>query len=106
MVMPRPESNADLNPAPTFNLRRAIEHAKAEVYRRFPEMTGREPKYLARRIKSRPIISRYLIFRTTLVADNGERLAQTVRVYLTPRGEIARMIVSKGPSNSAQEEDL
>lgn len=83
-------------PVPTFNLQNALERAKTEVYSRFPEMKGSEPKYLARRIKNRPVVSRYLVFRALVMLENGERQPQIVRVYLSPQGEIARLIVSKG----------
>lgn len=89
------KANSNLSPSP-FNLKIALENAKGEVYRRFPELKGVEPKYLVRRIKNRPVVSRYLIFRHTLTANGGEPHIQIVRVYLSPQGEIARLIVSKG----------
>ncbi len=90
-----PPRKTNFAPSP-FNLKLALDNAKTEVYRRFPEMQGVEPKYLVRRIKSRPVVSRYLVFRHALAAENCEALHQVVRVYLSPQGEIARLIVSKG----------
>lgn len=80
----------------SFNLQAALDRAKKEVYQRFPEMKGSEPKYLARRIKNRPVVSRYLVFRAAFAMENGEQHHQIVRVYLSPQGDIARLVVSKG----------
>jgi hypothetical protein len=61
-----------------------------QVYRRFPELDGRQP-----RVKSQGDDQVLLIFSTTVTSANGHAIAKTVRVVASASGKILKMSESR-----------
>lgn len=70
--------------------RQMIKEICQQVYKRFPQVAGREPKS-----ESRPQGQTMLIFHGTAKAADGRSIAHTIRVLVSTDGKILRMTTSK-----------
>lgn len=61
-----------------------------QVYRKFPEVAGVQPK-----VQPRPEGSLQLVFSGTVKAADGHLIPRTVRVVINPDGKILRMTTSR-----------
>ncbi len=61
-----------------------------QVYRRFPEVSGRRPS-----VQDRPGSQFLLIFRGTSRAADGRTIAHTIRVVASEAGKIIKMSASR-----------
>lgn len=80
--------------------------AKAEIYRRFPEMDGIEPSLEERAVPARnmpgeaesePAAEKVyvLTFRKEVVAQDGTTLTQVVRATVDGEGNIVKVVASR-----------
>lgn len=61
-----------------------------EIYHRFPEISGSEPK-----VQSRPDDQTLLIFNGSAKAADGHKIARTVRVVVNQTGRIIKVTSSR-----------
>ncbi len=61
-----------------------------QVYRRFPELSGKSPQ-----VQERPGQQFLLIFRGEAQAADGRKIAQTVRVVVSAAGKIVKVSSSR-----------
>ncbi|HEY9077449.1 MAG TPA: hypothetical protein VIO61_13035 [Anaerolineaceae bacterium] len=60
-----------------------------QIYRQYPEVSGKKPK-----VQSRPGSQVLLIFQATAIAANGQKIPRTVRVIALENGKISKITTS------------
>jgi hypothetical protein len=70
--------------------RQTLSNLCEQIYRRFPQVAGSQPK-----VQSRPDGQSLIIFRGTAKTADGRTISQTVRVVATPEGKIVKTTTSK-----------
>jgi len=70
--------------------RQTLDSICNQVYRRFPEVTGTQP-----RIQDQPGDKLLLIFHGNVKASDGRSIPRTVRVVVAPTGKIIKMTTSR-----------
>jgi hypothetical protein len=70
--------------------RQLIESICSQIYRRFPEVAGSQPK-----IQSRPDDHSLLVFQGKGKTADGQSITRTVRVVVDPVGKITKVTTSR-----------
>lgn len=70
--------------------RQVLNSVCEQIYRRFPEVSGSQPK-----MQSRPGDQHLLIFSGSSAAADGRSINRTVRVVVDPAGKIIKVTTSR-----------
>ena len=77
---------------------KTIKTISTQVYRKFPELAGVQPKVRQQQAKSAPIDADptyVLTYNTKVEVRDGVSLTRLVRVVATPQGSILKITTSK-----------
>ncbi len=74
---------------------RTIEKICKQVYQRFPEMSGSQPKVQAQSLGAQKDASYLLTFRSNAKTADGKALTNIVRVVASDTGKIIKITTSR-----------
>jgi hypothetical protein len=70
--------------------RQILDSVCSQIYRRFPEVSGSQPK-----VQSRPDDHALLVFQGKGKTADGKSITRTVRVVVDPAGKITKVSTSR-----------
>ncbi len=74
---------------------KTIETINKQIYRRFPEVNGTQPKVQSQNGPSDTSSNFLLIYKGSIILEDGKKMPRIVRVVASERGKIIKVTTSR-----------